>query len=196
MKSELRPALLMLLWLTLLTGVAYPLAVTGIARVAFPRQAGGSMIVRDGQVVGSRLIGQPFDDPRFFWGRLSATAPFPYNAGLSRGSNYGPRHPALREAVAARVAALRDADPEATLPVPVDLVTSSASGLDPHVSRAAAAYQVRRVARTRGMTEAAVRTLVAQHTSGRAFGLLGEPVVNVLELNLALERVDAGRSAP
>lgn len=187
MSSELRPAVVMLVALSLITGVAYPLVVTGVARLAFPKQAGGSLIVRDGRVVGSRLVGQAFDDPRFFWGRPSATSPAPYNAAASSGSNLGPLNPALTEAVRARIAALRAADSTATGPVPVDLVTASGSGLDPHISPAAAEYQVARVARARGMTPDAVRTLVARHTEGRTFGLLGEPRVNVLELNLALE---------
>jgi K+-transporting ATPase ATPase C chain len=187
MRTELRPALLMLLWLSLLTGVVYPVLVTGIARVAFPHAAGGSLVRAGDRVVGSRLVGQPFAEPGRFWGRLSATGPVAYNASASSGSTYGPRNPALREAVAARIAALRAADPEAALPVPVDLVTASASGLDPHISPAAAEYQVRRVARARGLGEEAVRALVARHTTPRTLGLLGEPVVNVLELNLALD---------
>lgn len=187
MRSELRPAIVMIALLTVLTGVLYPLAVAGIARVAFPKQAAGSLIVRDGRVVGSRLVGQAFDDPGFFWGRLSATGPVPYNAAASSGSNLGPLNPALAEAAKARIDALRAADPAAAGPVPVDLVTASGSGLDPHISPAAAEYQVARVARARGLAPAAVRALVARHTEGRTFGLLGEPRVNVLELNLALE---------
>lgn len=187
MRTELRPALLMLLWLSLLTGVVYPLLVTGIARVAFPHAATGSLLRAGDRVVGSRLVGQSFADPGRFWGRLSATGPVAYNAAASSGSNYGPRNPALRDAVAARIEALRAADPDATLPVPVDLVTSSGSGLDPHISPAAAEYQVRRVARARGISEESVRALVARHTTTRTFGLLGEPVVHVLELNLALD---------
>lgn len=187
MRSEFRPAIVMIVLLTLLTGVIYPLAVTAVARLAFPSQADGSLIVRDGEVVGSRLIGQAFDDPRFFWSRPSATAPVPYNAAASSGSNLGPLNPALHEAVAARVAALRAADSTATGPVPVDLVTASGSGLDPHISPAAAEFQVARVARARGMSLDAVRARVAKHTEGRTFGLLGEPRVNVLELNLDLE---------
>jgi len=187
MRSEFRPAIVMIAMLTVLTGVLYPLAVTGIARLAFPSQAGGSLIVRDGRVVGSRLVGQAFDDPRFFWGRPSATGPVPYNAAASSGSNLGPLNPALGDAVKARIAALRAADSTTTGPVPVDLVTASGSGLDPHISLAAAEFQVARVARARGMTAHDVRALVARHTEGRTFGLLGEPRVNVLELNLALE---------
>lgn len=187
MGSELRPAVVMIVALSLITGVAYPLAVTGIARLAFPSQAHGSLIVRGGRVVGSRLVGQAFDDPRFFWGRPSATGPVPYNAAASSGSNLGPSNPALAEAVRARIEALRAADSTATGPVPVDLVTASGSGLDPHISPAAAEYQVARVARARGLSEDDVRALVRAHTEGRAFGLLGEPRVNVLLLNLALE---------
>jgi K+-transporting ATPase ATPase C chain len=192
--KQLRPALVALVALTLITGVIYPLMVTGIAQVAFPFQANGS-IIRDasGQPVGSALIGQQFDDPKYFWGRLSATGPVPYTAFNadkltgSSGSNYGPLNPALREAVQARVNALRAADPGNTLPIPVDLVTASASGIDPQISPAAAAYQVARVARARGLDQARVRELVAQHTEGRTLGMLGEPRVNVLELNLALD---------
>jgi K+-transporting ATPase ATPase C chain len=167
--------------------------VTGIAQVLFPWQANGSLIVQNGQPVGSALIGQPFDDPKYFWSRLSATAPAAYTAFNadkltgSSGSNYGPLHPALLAAVQVRVKALRDADPINTAPIPVDLVTASGSGLDPHISPAAAAYQVGRVARERGLSEDAVRQLVARHTEGRAFGLLGEPRVNVLQVNLALD---------
>ncbi len=189
MSSPLRPAIVMVATLTVVTGIAYPLLVTGIARVAFPRQAGGSLVVEDGRVVGSRLVGQAFDDPRFFWGRPSATSPVPYDAGASSGSNLGPTNPALLEAARARIEALRAADPTATGPVPVDLVTASASGLDPDISPAAAEYQVARVARARGLDPRTVRALVAKHTEGRTFGLLGEPRVNVLELNLALEAV-------
>jgi potassium-transporting ATPase KdpC subunit len=195
---QLRPAIVALVVLTILTGVIYPLLVTGIAQVAFPAQANGSLLVENGQVRGSALIGQPFDEPRYFWGRLSATGTFAYNAfngdnlTASSGSNYGPLNEGLigpDGAVAARIAALQAADPQATLPVPADLVTASGSGLDPHISPAAAEYQVRRVAQARGMSEDQVRQLVAQYTQQRTFGLLGEPVVNVLELNLALDRL-------
>ena len=185
--QHLRPALVSLALFTLITGVVYPLVVTAIARVAFPHQAGGSLIVKDGTVIGSRLIGQPFDDPRYFWGRPSATSPHPYNAAASAASNLGPTNPALTTAVKARVDALSAADPGNTAPVPVDLVTASASGLDPHISPAAALYQVRRVANARKVDEARVRDLVARHTEGRSFGFLGEPRVNVLALNLALD---------
>jgi K+-transporting ATPase ATPase C chain len=192
MLSQIRAALVVLAALTLVTGVAYPLLVTGIAQAAFPRQANGSLIVQGGQVVGSSLIGQSFDDPKYFWGRLSATAdangkPLPYNAGASVGSNLGPTNPALIDEVKGRIDALHAADPSADGPVPADLVTSSGSGLDPEISPAAAEYQVHRVAHTRGVDEARVRSLVAAHTSDRQFGILGEPRVNVLELNLALD---------
>lgn len=185
--QQLRPAVMTLLLFTLLTGLAYPLAVTAVAQLAFPRQAQGSLIERDGQAVGSDLIGQPFDDPAYFWGRPSATGPFAYNAAASSGSNLGPTNPALFEAVQARVEALREADPGNDAPIPVDLVTASGSGLDPHISPAAAALQLPRVARARGMDEAALAELVAAHTEGRSFGLLGEPRVKVLALNLALD---------
>jgi K+-transporting ATPase ATPase C chain len=184
-----------LLLLTLITGVIYPLAVTGIAQVLFPRQANGSLIVKDGKPVGSELIGQSFDDPKYFWGRLSATSTFPYNAFNaenltgSSGSNYGPLNTALMDAVQARVDALEAADPGNTLPIPVDLVTASGSGLDPHISIAAAQYQIHRVAQARGLTDEAVQALVDEYTQGRQFGFLGEPTVNVLELNLALDGI-------
>ena len=183
----LRPALVLLLLLSVVIGVAYPLAVTSLARVIFPAQAAGSLIVRDGAPVGSSLIGQPFDDPRYFWGRLSATGPFPYNAGVSSGSNLGPLNPALETAVAARVAALREAGGGDPRPIPVDLVTASGSGLDPHVSPAAAAWQVGRVARARGLSAAAVEAIVSRYTEGRQLGFLGEARVNVLAVNLALD---------
>ncbi len=188
MRRELRPALMALLVFTVLTGLLYPLAVTVMARVIFPGQADGSLIGQNGRTVGSTLIGQPFDDPKYFWGRPSATTPFPYNAASSSGSNFGPTSKALREAVRKRIAALRAADPAATGPMPADLVTASASGLDPHISPAAARYQVRRVARARGLSEDTVRRLVRQFTQGRQFGILGEPRVNVLQLNLALDQ--------
>jgi K+-transporting ATPase ATPase C chain len=187
MRAQFRPALIAILVFTLLTGIIYPLLVTGVAQLAFPHQANGSLIVRSGQVAGSELIGQQFDDPKYFWGRLSATSPFPYNAAMSSGSNFGPGSPALMDAVQSRITALKAADPTNSLPIPVDLVTASASGLDPHISLAAALYQVSRVARARGLSEAAVITLVNQNTEGRQFGFLGEPRVNVLILNLALD---------
>jgi len=187
MLRELRTACLVLVALTGVTGVAYPLLVTGVAQLCFPRQANGSLLEAGGRVVGSALIGQPFDDPRYFWSRPSATAGFPYNGAASAGSNLGPTSDALRDAVQARVLALRAADPGNAAPVPVDLVTASGSGLDPHISPAAARYQAARVARVRGIPLAGVRTLVEQHTEGRQFGILGEPTVNVLALNRALD---------
>lgn len=187
MLSHVRPAIVSLVLLSAVTGLLYPALVTAIAQLAFPRQANGSLIVKDGRAVGSELIGQPFDDPRYFWGRPSATAPFAYNASASSGSNLGPTNPALTKAVEERVDALRAADPGNTARVPVDLVTASASGLDPHLSPAAALYQVRRVAKARNLEESEVRTLVERHIEGRQFGFLGEPRVNVLALNLALD---------
>jgi K+-transporting ATPase ATPase C chain len=192
MISQIRAALVTLAALTLVTGVAYPLLVTGIAQAAFPHQANGSLMTRNGKALGSRLIGQSFDDPRYFWSRLSATTDasgkaLPYNAGSSVGSNLGPTNPALIEEVKGRVDALKAADPENQAPVPVDLVTSSGSGLDPEISPAAAEYQVGRVAKARGLGETRVRALVAAHTYGRQLGIFGEPRVNVLELNLALD---------
>jgi potassium-transporting ATPase KdpC subunit len=195
MRAQLRPAIIVLALLTLITGLIYPLLVTVIAQVAFPAQANGSLIMKDGQAIGSRLIGQAFDDPKYFWGRLSATGTFPYNAfnaealTASSGSNYGPLNPALLEMVQGRIDALKAADPDNAQPLPVDLVTASGSGLDPHISPAAAEYQVARVARARGLDVLTVRQLVAQHTEGRDLAVLGEPRVNVLELNLALDNV-------
>jgi len=183
----MRPVLISLIVFTILTGIIYPLAVTGIAQLFFPAQANGSIILKDGKPVGSALIGQPFDHPKYFWGRLSATALFPYNAAASSGSNLAQSNPALLEQAKGRIAALRDADPEAPESVPVDLVTASGSGLDPQISPATAAYQINRVARARGLDVAKVRTLVAHYTEGRQFGILGEPRVNVLKLNLALD---------
>jgi K+-transporting ATPase ATPase C chain len=190
MLTHFKPAALMLLAMTILTGVIYPAIVTAIAQTLFSEPANGSLITdASGKALGSRLIGQPFSDPRYFWGRPSATAPFPYNAGASSGSNQGPTNPALAEAVTARVQALRDADPGNTTPVPVDLVTASGSGLDPHISPAAAEFQVDRVARVRRLPAAEVRELVAQHTEGRTGGILGESRVNVLILNRALDEL-------
>jgi len=187
MLSQLRPALMVLLLLTLVTGVAYPLLVTGIAQTVFPSEAQGSLIVKDGKVVGSRLIGQPFDDPKYFWSRPSATSPFADNAGSSTGSNLSPTNPDLVKAVQGRVDALRAADPGNTAPVPVDLVMASASGLDPHISPASAFYQAPRVAKARKLPPETVRELVERHVEGRLLGFLGEPRVNVLALNLALD---------
>ena len=176
-----------LLLFTILTGVIYPLAVTGIAQAIFPHQANGSIITKDGKPVGSTLLGQQFEDPKYFWGRISATTPYPYNGGSSSGSNLGPTNPDLVKAVQGRAKTLQDADPGNAAKIPVDLVTSSGSGLDPHISPAAAEYQVRRVARVRGLDEGKVRAVVASNTEGRQFGFLGEPRVNVLQLNLALD---------
>jgi K+-transporting ATPase ATPase C chain len=187
MWTSIRTAALTLLTFTVLTGVAYPLLVTGIAQGFMADAANGSLIVQGGKPVGSALIGQPFSSPKYFWGRPSATGPFPYNAAASGGSNLGPTHPALAEAVRARIAALRAADPGNEAPVPVDLVTASASGLDPHISPAAAQFQVARVARARGLPEERVKQMVVQNTEQRQFGVLGEPRVNVLRLNLALD---------
>lgn len=183
----LRPALTLFIALSIVTGLLYPLLVTGVAQTAFPHQANGSLITQGGKTVGSELIGQAFTEPGHFWGRPSATAPMPYNASASGGSNLGPTNPALTDAVKARIEALRAADPGNTRPVPVDLVTASASGLDPQISRAAADYQAARVAKARGLPLAQVQALVQQHTESPWLGVLGEPRVNVLALNLALE---------
>jgi K+-transporting ATPase ATPase C chain len=183
----LRPAVVLLTALTVLTGGVYPLIVTGIARAVFPAEAAGSIVTRDGQAVGSSLIGQSFTDPGHFWSRPSATTPQPYNGTASTGSNLGPLNPALLDAVKAHLVALRAADPGNAAPVPADLVTASASGLDPHISLAAAYYQAARVARARGLDADRVRALIAAHGEGRLLGFLGEPRVNVLELNLALD---------
>jgi K+-transporting ATPase ATPase C chain len=187
MKNVFRPALVLFCALTLLTGIAYPLLVTGLARSLFPAQAAGSLVLRDGKPVGSSLIGQNFSDPQHFWGRPSATSPMAYNASASGGSNLGPLNPALRAAVKGRVDALRAVDPGNTAAVPVDLVTTSASGLDPHISAAAARYQVARVAKARGLAAEKVQSLVEQQVEAPLWGLLGEFHVNVLRLNLALE---------
>lgn len=185
-RQTIIPALLLFLALTLVTGLIYPLLVTGIAQLAFPHEANGSLLVRDGKPIASALIGQPFQSPGYFWGRPSATSPAD-NAASSTGSNLGPTNPALVEAVRARIQALRAADPGNTAPIPVDLVTASASGLDPHISPAAAEYQVPRVARARRLTEQAVRQLVADHTEARTWDILGEPRVNVVQLNMSLD---------
>jgi potassium-transporting ATPase KdpC subunit len=187
MTRLLRPALSLFLLLTLVTGVAYPLLVSGIGAALFPGQVNGSLVLQDGRPVGSALIGQQFSVPRYFWGRLSVTGPMPYNAAASSGTNFGPLNPALLANVRARIDALRAADPSNSAPVPVDLVTASGSGLDPHISPAAAQYQLARVARARGLSETAVQEAIDQATEGRQFGLFGEPRVNVLALNLALD---------
>jgi K+-transporting ATPase ATPase C chain len=187
MLAYIRTALLLLIVLTAITGILYPLAMTGVAQAIFPDQANGSIVMSNGKPAGSSLIGQSFDEPKYFWGRLSATSLYPYNAAASSGSNLGPTNEALLKAVQDRMAALKAADPENTVPLPVDLVTASGSGLDPHISPAAAAYQVHRVAKARGEDEQTVRKLVEQYTEGRQFGLFGEPRVNVLGLNLLLD---------
>ena len=191
MRTQIRSAAAAVLILTILTGVVYPLLTTALAQTLFPHQANGSLIEQAGQIVGAGPIGQPFDDPRYFWGRPSATAPFPYNAAASAGSNLGPTNDALTAAVQRRIDALAAADASLGIvnpaPIPADLVTASASGLDPHISPAAAAYQIPRVALARGLSEDQVRALVTQHTEGRQLGLLGEPRVHVLKLNLALD---------
>jgi K+-transporting ATPase ATPase C chain len=192
MRQELRPAIVLFVLLSVVTGIAYPLLVTGIGHVAFARQAQGSVIERGGKPLGSALLGQPFDAPQYFWGRLSATTPQPYNGASSGGSNLGPTNPAMLDSVAMRVQALRTADPGNHRPVPVDLVSASGSGLDPDISPAAAEYQVGRIARVRGLSEAQVRELVARHRYERFLGVLGEPRVNVLELNLALDQLRGG----
>lgn len=191
--KDLRACAVLFVLLTVVTGVAYPLVVTAVAQVAFADQANGSLIVRDGMPIGSSLIGQSFADPRYFWSRPSATGPVAYNAAASSGSNLGPTNPALHEAVAARVEQLKKVDPENHAPVPIDLVTTSASGLDPHISPAAAEYQAGRVARVRGQDVATVKRLIAESTEARTFGTLGEPRVNVLELNLALDALPASQ---
>jgi K+-transporting ATPase ATPase C chain len=185
--TSIRAALVLFLLLTVLTGFLYPLIVTGLAQLLFPARAAGSIVTRDGHAVGSRLIGQSFTDPRYFWSRPSATTPQPYNGTASTGSSLGPLNPTLLDAVKARVAVLRAADPGNRAPVPIDLVTSSGSGLDPEISLAAADYQAARVARARGLAPERVQALIAQHTEGRLLGVLGESRVNVLELNLALD---------
>ena len=189
MKTLIRPAVTLFILLSIITGVIYPLLVTGIGQALFPEQAAGSLIERGGKLIGSRLIGQNITDPKYFWSRPSATLPYPYNAAASGGSNLGLLNPALKEAVESRVQALRSADPGNTAPIPVDLVTASASGLDPHISPAAAEYQVARVARVRGLAPETVRKWVTQQTEDRQWGMFGEPRVNVLRLNLALDQL-------
>ncbi|AOJ22359.1 potassium-transporting ATPase subunit C [Burkholderia cenocepacia] len=191
MKTLIRPLVVLFVVLTAVTGLAYPAVMTVFGQAVFPSQANGSLIEQNGKVVGSALIGQPFDAPEYFWGRLSATAPMPYNAAGSGGSNLGPLNPSLADQVKARIAALRDAGTDLSKPVPVDLVTASASGLDPEITPAAAAYQVERVAKARNLTPDAVAQLVAANTTGRQFGVLGEPRVSVLKLNLALDAAQA-----
>ncbi|AQQ28517.1 MULTISPECIES: potassium-transporting ATPase subunit KdpC [Burkholderia cepacia complex] len=191
MKTLIRPLVVLFVVLTAMTGLAYPAVMTVFGQAVFPSQANGSLIEQNGKVVGSALIGQPFDAPKYFWGRLSATAPMPYNAAGSGGSNLGPLNPSLADQVKARIASLRDAGTDLSKPVPVDLVTASASGLDPEITPAAAAYQVERVAKARNLTPDAVAQLVAANTTGRQFGVLGEPRVNVLKLNLALDAAQA-----
>ena len=189
MNAIVRPAIVCFAVLTLLTGIAYPLVVTGIGQAVFPEQAAGSLIVRNGKPIGSALIGQQFNDPKYLWGRPSATSPLPYNASGSGGSNLSPLNPALADAVKGRIEALRAADPGNTAPVPVDLVTASGSGLDPHISVAGAQFQAARVAKARHLPLQVVQQLIAKHTEGRLFGLLGEPRVNVLQFNLALDAI-------
>lgn len=189
-REQIRPAIVSFFVLTIITGLIYPFFVTGFAQVFFPKQANGSLIYRNGKPVGSTLIGQAFDGPKYFWGRPSATSSVTFNAASSSGSNLGPSNPALVDAVEARIKALKSADPDNAKPVPVDLVTSSASGLDPHISLAAAYYQVQRVAKLRNLSEAEVKRIIGQHVHGRFLGLMGEPVVNVLELNLALDELE------
>lgn len=186
-RQYIRPAVLSFLILTIITGIFYPLFITWVSQTFFHEQANGSLIYRDGKQVGSSLIGQPFDDPKYLWGRVSSTSPVPFNAASSSGSNLGPLNHALIDAVESRVKALKAADPDNTNPIPVDLVTSSASGLDPHISLAAAYYQVARIAKARGLSESAVKAVVNRNTSGRFLGLIGEPVVNVLKTNLDLD---------
>jgi len=187
MFTMIRNSLMSLLLFTILTGLIYPLAVTGLAQAIFPSQANGSVITKNGKAVGSSLLGQQFEDPKYFWGRLSATGPYPYNGASSSGSNLGQSNPALMTAVQGRIDALRAADPGNEMKIPVDLVTASGSGLDPHISPAAAEYQLARVAQARGLDQTSVRTLLAKNTKGRWIGLIGEPVVNVFELNLSLD---------
>jgi K+-transporting ATPase ATPase C chain len=191
MLKMIRPVIVSLFIFTILTGAIYPMVVTGIAQLIFPDRANGSLLVKDGKLVGSSLIGQPFDDPKYFWGRLSATSPFPYNSASSSGSNLAETNPDLVKNAQGRIDALKAADPQAGKQVPVDLATASGSGLDPHISPAAAEFQIKRVAKARALDDAKVRAIVAQYSEGRQLGVLGEPMVNVLKLNLALD--DLGR---
>jgi len=188
LKQSIRPAVVLFILLSIITGVVYPLATAALGKWLLPDQANGSLIEKDGKLVGSSLIGQNFTEPQYFWGRPSATGPYPNNAAASSGSNQGPLNPALAEVVKSRVNALKIADPDNTLPVPVDLVTASASGLDPHISPAAAAYQASRVAKVRGLSAVSVQALINENTEGRQWGVFGEPRVNVLNLNLALDK--------
>jgi K+-transporting ATPase ATPase C chain len=193
MRSVIRPAIVLLLAMTVVTGIVYPLVVTGISQIAFPHQAAGSLIVKDGKAVGSELIGQNFADPKYFWSRPSASTPQPYNGLASTGSNLGPLNPALTDGIKKNIDALRAADPGNKAPVPVDLVTASASGLDPEISVAAANYQAARVARVRGLPAAAVHQLISTHAQARWLGILGEPRINVLQLNLALDELPSAK---
>ena len=186
-KEQIKPAILIFLVLTVITGIVYPFFVTGISKALFPKEAGGSLIYREGKAVGSSLIGQPFDDPKYLWGRISATSPAQYNASSSSGSNIGPSNPALIDEVKGRIKALQAADPGNKAPIPVDLVTSSGSGLDPHISLAASYYQISRIAKRRGIAENVVKDIMRKNTTGRFLGLIGEPVVNVLKVNLDLD---------
>ena len=195
MSKIIRPVIVSLFVFTVITGILYPLAVTGIAQFFFPVQANGSVIVKNGKLAGSSLIGQPFDNPKYFWGRLSATSPFPYNSAASSGSNRAQTNPDLVRQAQERIAILHGSDPQAVAPVPADLATASGSGLDPHISPAAAEYQIKRVAKARGMNEAKVRTLVTNYTESRQLGILGEPRVNVLELNTALDGIKQSYSS-
>jgi len=193
--KSLRTSVMTILLFTVLTGLIYPLLVTGLAQLLFPGKANGSILTKNGKAVGSELIGQPFSDPKYFWGRPSATSPFAYNAASSTGSNYGPLNPALMDGAKKRIQDLKAADSSNSLPIPVDLVTASGSGLDPHISVAAASYQLGRVARTRNLAEAQVRRLVDENTEGRQLGFLGEPRVNVLKLNMALDNAQSIQEA-
>lgn len=196
MNTLIRPAIMLFLVMTVLTGIVYPITVTGLAQLLFRDQASGSLVMVDGHSVGSRLIGQGFSDPKYFWSRPSATEPQPYNTLASSGSNLGPLNPALTDAIRRRIHALKDADPTNTLPVPVDLVTASGSGLDPDISIAAARYQATRVALARGLTPQQLQTLIAKHAQGRFLGVIGEPRINVLELNLALDALKPATLTP